>query len=129
MALEADLRSFVLADPAVAALIGERLHPRRLPQKPTLPAVVYQRVATRRRHDLAGPDGLPRARMQFTCWALTPAHAAQVAHAVRTRLDGHRGPVGGTTVGSVQCGGEWDYDDPESSRCGVALDFLIQVQE
>lgn len=129
MTLEADLRAFVLADADVATLVGVRMYPRRLPQKPTLPALVYQRIATRRLHDLVAPDGVPRVRMQVTCWAAQPADAYRLAQAVRKRLDGHRGAMGDGTVGSVLCVGERDIEDPDAGRSGVALDFAVQLYE
>ena len=129
MTLEADFRAFTLTDPAVAGIIGARMHARKLPQKPELPAVVYQRISTRRQHDLQGPDGAPRVRMQAACWANTPADAYRLAAAVRRRLDGWRGKMGAGVVGGVQCDGERDVDDPEGGRSGVALDFVIFFYE
>jgi len=129
MTLEAELRTFTLAGVAVAALVGTRMHARRLPQEPTLPAIVYQRIDTRRQHDMAGPDGLPRPRMQITCWAATPAGAYTLAAAVRQRLDGFAGAWGGLTVGSCLCVGERDLDDPEAGRSAVAQDYMIQYGE
>lgn len=129
MTLEAELRTYTLAGAAVLALVGTRMHARMLPQSPTLPAIVYQRIDTRRQHDLDGPDGLPRPRMQVTCWGSTPAVAYSVAQTVRERLDGFKGAWGTLTIGSCLCVGERDLDDPEANRSGVALDFMIQYEE
>ena len=129
MTLEAELRTYTLAGAAVGALVGTRMHARRLPQTPTLPAITYQRIDTRREHDLAGPDGLPRPRMQITCWAETPAGAYALAEAVRERLDGFAGTWGGLTIGSCLCVGERDLDDPEAGRSAVAQDYMIQYGE
>lgn len=129
MTLEAELRTYTLAGAAVAALAGTRMHARMLPQTPTLPAVVYQRIDTRREHDMAGPDGLPRPRMQVTSWATTPAAAYDLAAAVRQRLDGYAGTWGTLTIGSCLCVGERDLDDPDAGRSGVAQDYMIQYQE
>ena len=127
--LEAELRTYTLAGATVAGLVGTRMHARRLPQAPTLPAIVYQRIDTRRLHDLSGPDGLPRARMQVTCWGATPADAYSLAAAVRARLDGAKGTWGTLTIGACLCAGERDLDDPEAGRSAVALDLMIQYQE
>lgn len=129
MTLEAELRTYTLAGVAVAALVGARMHARKLPQTPTLPAIVYQRVDTRRLHDMAGPDGLPRPRMQVTCWATSPAGAYDLAAAVRARLDGYKGAWGGLTIGSCLCVAERDLDDPETGRSAVAQDYMIQFTE
>ena len=131
MTLEVELRTYTLAGVAVAALGGTRMHARVLPLDFEFDAkdIVYVRIDTRRMHDLAGPDGLPRARMQLTCWGATPAAAYSVAAAVRARLDGTMGTWGSLTIGACLCVGERDLDDPEAGRSGVALDFMIQYQE
>jgi hypothetical protein len=129
MALEDAVRTYTLAGGDVAALVGARMHPRHLPQNPTLPALVYTRVDTRRLHDLAGADGLPRTRLQITCWANLPAGAAHLAAVVRTRLDSFRGVMGGENIGACLCVGERDLEDAEAGRSGVALDFMIHYQE
>jgi hypothetical protein len=129
MSLETELRTYTLAGAGVAALVGTRMHARMLPQTPTLPAIVFQRIDTRREHDMAGPDGLPRPRMQLTCWATTPAGAVDLAAAVRARLDGYKGAWGAVTVGSCLCVGERDQDDPETGYSAVSQDYMIQYQE
>ena len=129
MTLETALRTYTLADPAIATLVGTRMYARKLPQNPTLPAISFQRIATRRLHDMAGPDGLPRPRMQLTCWAMTPAGADDLAAVVRQRLDGYRGAWGAIDIGSCQCVGEQDLDDPETGRVAVAQDYMIQFTE
>ena len=81
MSLETALRAYVLADAAVTALAGQPMYPRRLPQGPTLPALVYQRIDTRREHDMDGPDGLPRPRVQVTR-PYAPQPPRSLGHAV-----------------------------------------------
>lgn len=129
MTIESELRTYTLAGAGVATLVGTRMYARMLPQTPTLPAITYQRVDTRRQHDMAGPDGLPRPRMQVTCWGATPAAAYGLAGAVRARLDGYKGTWGTLTIGSCLMVGERDLDDPEAGRSAVALDFMIQYTE
>ena len=129
MSLETELRTYTLAGAGVAALVGTRMHARMLPQTPTLPAIVFQRIDTRREHVMTGPDGLPRPRMQLTCWATTPAGAVALAAAVRARLDGYAGAWGAVTVSSCLCEGERDLDDPETGYSAVAQDYMIQFVE
>ena len=129
MSLETALRAYVLADAAIAAAVGQRMYPRGLPQGPTFPALVYSRVDTRRLHDLDGPDGLPRARVQVTAWGSSVQAATELAALVRKRLDGYRGAWGDVMIGSCLCVGERDLDDPETGRNAVAQDYMIQYQE
>lgn len=129
MSLEAALRTYVLADAAIAAAVGTRMYPRSAPQSPTLPLLVYQRIDTRRGHDLGGPDGLPRTRVQITVWAAGVQSAVDTAALVRKRLDGFYGKWGTVAVGSCLCVGERDTDDPQTGRAGVGHDYMIQYQE
>lgn len=129
MSLLTALRTYVLADAAVTALAGVRMYPRKLPQGPTLPAIAYQRIDTRRLHDMAGADGLPRARVQLSMWATSAAAAEELAAAVLVRLDGYKGAWGSVTVGSCLCVGDGDLDDPETGRVGVRQDYMIQFVE
>lgn len=64
----AAVRAFVLADPAIAAKIGGRLWPIKLPQHPTLPAMTIQRISGVRFATLRGQAGLARPRYQFDVW-------------------------------------------------------------
>lgn len=129
MSLETALRTYVLADAAVAAAVGARMYPRRLPQGPTLPALAYQRIDTRRLHDLDGPDGLPRARVQIAAWAANVQAATDAAAAVRERLDGFKGAWGDVQIGACLCVAERDLDDPETGRSAVVQDYMIQWRE
>jgi hypothetical protein len=129
MSIDVALRTFVLADATVAGRVGTRMHARRLPQSPTLPALTWYNVSTRREHDMDGPDGLPRVRIQVSCWAATPAAADELAAAVQARLDGYRGAWGDVQVGACLMVGERDMDDVEAGRSGVALDFQVQYEE
>lgn len=129
MSLETALRAYVLADVAIAAAVGVRMYPRRLPQGPVLPALVYQRIDTRRLHDFDGPDGLPRARVQIAAWAANVQGATDAAALLRERLDGYRGAWGDVTIGACLCVAERDLDDPETGRSAVVQDYMIQYRE
>lgn len=84
--IEADVRTYLLADATVAALIDERVYPVSLPQTAVLPAVTYQRVFGTEGITHQGPSGLERTRIQFDCWATTYAEATALAEAVTDAL-------------------------------------------
>lgn len=125
----ADLRSFILDDPSISAIVGQRVYLRRLPQSPTIPSIVYARVTTRRSHDLDGPDHLPRALVQITSWTSSMADSSSLSSLLRSRLDGFRGTMGSIEVGSILCSGERDTEEPETGRTGVILEFQVQFEE
>jgi hypothetical protein len=85
--VEVGLRLLILADPAVATLLGDRAYPLVLPQAPTLPALTYQRIPGGTRVESHGGDsGLTQARIQLDCWAETYLAAKEALQAVRLAL-------------------------------------------
>lgn len=70
MSIEAALRAHLVADAGLAPLVGQRIYPQQLPQKPALPAVTYRRVSTVPTQHRDNPYARHRrARYQFDCWA------------------------------------------------------------
>ena len=128
--LEVGLYAFLAADSGLSALVGTRIYPLLLPQEPTLPAVVYQRISTNPLgHSNDGPDHLVRVRMQFRCHAATLLAAKGVADAVRAALDGYSGTMGTVDVKGVFRVDEGDDDEPETATFSVRADYYIMFNE
>lgn len=130
--LSGDLRAFLIEDAGVSALVGERCYPQQLPQKPTLPAIVYSQVSGVRVYDLAGADGKARLRVSVHSWATTHAGAHALADAVRARLSGFYGWMRDSKIGSVILDNEFDLNDEEAGTVGlfrVVQDYIVAVLE
>lgn len=127
--LEPAMRDFLLGGTQVSSQVGTRVYPDVLPLTPVLPAVVYQRITTRRLHDMQGPDGLPRARMQLTIWADSAINASSVAALVRGRLDGQKGTWRDVEVQACLCVSDRNSRDNETGRCSVIQEYMIQYTE
>lgn len=70
------LRDVLLGEETVTDLLGTRLYPNKLPQKPTLPAVVYSIVSEVPVHVLDGGGyQVSGSRVQFDCYAKKYADA------------------------------------------------------
>lgn len=90
MTPEVAVRTRLVADSAVAALVGTRIYPDELPQSPTFPALVYFRAS-------ATPEGITqdkrvgpeRPRIQIDAWAESRAETDAVYLAVKAALHGH----------------------------------------
>jgi len=97
MTIETDIAGHLGDYAGLAALVGERIYPVRLPQTPTLPAVTYQRISGTTRYSHDGDSGLYSARWQFSCWAEhymeAVAVGAQVKGAVHTWRNAHGQPA------------------------------------
>lgn len=85
------IQDILTDDPAVAALIGNRVYPVILPQKPVIPAVTYSEISSIGDMHMRGPSGLMQSRFQFSVWGSTTSSVSQVASAVKSALNGFSG--------------------------------------
>lgn len=96
------VRSFILADTTVAALIGTRLYPIKAPQGGTYPLVTMQKIVELRSHHLRGTQTLAAPRYQIDAWVKESGSsftvAQTIADAIRRRIDGFAGVL--STPGS-----------------------------
>ncbi len=137
--MESDLRTYLLGDATVAALVGTRVYPVRLPQGGTFPAITYQRVSqVPVGRPTSGPPSVVAARVQFDVWSLNRdgvdgyAAARALADAVRQRLDGKTGALGSglTVVQDVRLDAERDTGYDETGELyRISLDFTAWYPE
>lgn len=123
--IEEDLRTFLVADPAITALVVGRIYPLKLPQDPTLPAIAYMRVSGFRGRVQDGPAGYARPTFQIDCWADSYLEAKNVADAVRQRLQAYKGTMGTTEVQSVRFLGDRDDFERDVENFRILMDFEI----
>ncbi len=125
MQIESILRSVLVADPAVAALVGTRAYQTALPREPTFPAITYQMVS-RVQDSLTG---IVQARMQYTCLATTWKGAADLADAVRCGLHGYRGVRDGARIEEIQYAGQHDDYDETTGIYWIPVDMIVTYLE
>ena len=87
MIIESALRAVIIADAGVKA-VTTRCYYNYIPQSPTYPLIVIQRVTGSRVHHLSGPSGAVRPRFQIEAWAETYSAAKGLANLIRAALDG-----------------------------------------
>lgn len=85
---ESQMRWILLAQPELAALVGERMYPQTLPQGATLPAVTYSLISGTTEGDSQDGPGVSRQRYQFDCWATTYSAATTLAKALTAAVSG-----------------------------------------
>jgi hypothetical protein len=127
-----DLVTFLEDAPAISAIVGSRIYPEALPQKPTYPALTYQLVSAVRVEDLSGPAGKCRRRISINCWAATEIAAYQLADAVRQSLNGFHGWMADTRIQSTRLDNEWSFPESEAGVTGiyrVTQDYIIGYLE
>jgi hypothetical protein len=85
---ETALRAVLLADAPVNAVVAGRIYPGLLPQAPTTPAIVYQRVTGDHPVNQDGAGGPDRVRVQVDLWAPTFDAVASLRDKVLAALNG-----------------------------------------
>ena len=96
--IEKSLRAALLANSAVAALVGTRIYPMILPQGSAWPgpSLTFQRISTTSPVALAGAVGPERMRVQLDCWDKTWGGVRALALAVKAALHGFAGSASGS---------------------------------
>lgn len=137
----------LLADTAVAAIVGTRVYQLKLPQAPTLPALKVQSIAEPVTYHNRGPSGLIRAVVQVDAYAseidaANPHPLATVnrlARAVDRALSGQQfvstSGSGSPPVPTFQIQVAFRdnripiYEAPELRLVRVSLDYAVSFRE
>jgi hypothetical protein len=110
------LREFLLSDPDIVTIVGDRIYPIKIPQGVSASCIVYTRISDVGDYHLAGPSGIAGPRIQIDAWAVSANKSVTLANLVKTKIDGFRG-VMGTGDNAVKVLGVFvadmreDYDD------------------
>lgn len=123
------LTSFLTGTPAIAAIVGDRVYPKKSPQGEQRPSIVWHQISGRTDHVQEGASGYAEARVQLEFQALTYAEAAAAADAVRLALDGFSGTMG--PAGDLEVSGAFLEDERDDYDDGLTLyvlhrDYLIE---
>jgi hypothetical protein len=127
------LRSHLLADPAIAALVDRRIAWAARPRQDPLPSIALHRIDGVRDYMMAAPSGLVTSRIQVDCWATTNKAASEISTAVRGSLSGLRQVIQGVEFQGVFLEVEIDYSEegstPDELLHRVSTDYLIWHSE
>lgn len=83
----------LIADPAVAMILGQRIWPVIAPASASLPFATWRRTAVTRSQGLAGPIGATSVQIAMDVFATTYEEAREAADRIRLVLDGWGGQV------------------------------------
>ncbi len=128
------LRAFILADAAIAAVVGVRVFPSVMPQGVTATSLVYHRVSAFGDHHMQGPSGYAVNRWQIAAWSESLDAAEAVANLVKFRLDGYRGAMGAGAGAVRVLGAFYENENPpvhDAARklYGVGRDYMLHFAE
>ena len=85
---EKSVADALLADPDVAAIVGDRIFPVLAPETASLPFATWRRQAVQRESSLSGPIGMPVVTLALELYATTYYAARELADRCRRKLDG-----------------------------------------
>jgi len=83
----------LVADPAVAMILGQRIWPVIAPASASLPFATWRRTGVARSQGLSGPIGATSVQLAVDVFATTYEEAREAADRIRSVLDGWGGQV------------------------------------
>lgn len=126
--IESAIRHILVNDATVKTLTT-RIFPVTIPQDPIYPLILYTKISGSRDHILQGPSGFAHPRFQIDAWDESYTGAKSLANAIRKALDGYRGTVLDTRIGSCLIDSERDIYESEIKIYRVSQDYLIWCEE
>lgn len=120
------IRAKLIANTALATLVGQRIYPMKLPQTPTYPAITYQRVAGGHQGDI----GVSSPDFQFDCWASGYSEAETLSKTICAALERESFISNGYEI--IKCTltrTPMDLYDSTVGKYRVSLDFKITYRE
>lgn len=115
MSFYTDLFTYLQTISALTTLVSTRMYPLRLPQKPTLPALVIQKIARPRVYSHSGDSNLANPTYQISCWAETHEGAVALEVQLETALTGFSGTMGAETVYAAFIANVLDDFEPDTA--------------
>lgn len=123
------LRTYLLDQSALTALVGTRIYQSRVPKGDTplqnFPAIVYRRMTGGHEHDLDGSAGVARARFQVTVVGTDAIAVDDICEQLRQAMQGFRGQFDTTRVTCVTLNDE--VDDYIESTIGDDVGFYLTM--
>lgn len=109
--IEDGINELLLAQPAIAGMVGNRIYPNEAKEGSAFPRIVYSVTGNSRTHAMSGPDGAPAMLLLLDCQG-SYDQSKNLADAVRLAMDGYRGYAGQHWIKG--CFFEDQSDQPES---------------
>lgn len=130
MSLEKAIRSVLINDAPITALLSARVYPQRRPTKTALPAIVYQMVFQSINQALEAQSGIRRSRMSIEVMDDTYGDTKILRAAVEAALIDYSGTVEDEIIHSTRLESSVDIDEANdpASQFGTyrtIMDFII----
>jgi hypothetical protein len=114
----------------VSNLVGTRVYPVFLPEKTTMPAIVFRRVSTNGAFvSHSGTSGTLTSEFEVESYAKEVSVAKSLATAVRKAFSGFSGTVAGVTIYRASVDNEYDDYDFESGLYTIPIEVYLMHDE
>ena len=127
--MKEQLRSYLIADPAIKGLVEQRVTWVTRPRGQVLPAIVLTHVSGARHYAMEAPSHLVTSRVQVDCWALNNKTATTMGRAVNAAMGGLRTMFDGVSIQAAFLESEQDLPDdaspPDEQIHRVSMDWMI----
>jgi hypothetical protein len=123
VALETGLKTTIVNNAAITALIGTRCYPLILPQAPMLPAITYQRISAPSTR-MFGDRAFTTSRYRIVSWDSSLLAASNVGDAVIVLFDDYVGAMNGVNVSGTVLN-DLSLYDPETARYAYVVDVEL----
>lgn len=129
MVVEEALRTYLLTQSGLTALVSNRIYFLKLPQGSDLPAVVIQKIDSPKIHGFSSDIGA-MTRIQTTSWALTYTEVSAVQEQIRTATQNYMNQtMGSVPVKNIELDEGPDQYEDDTGRYGKIIDLLIYHTE
>lgn len=130
MSIEVDMVTYIKTLTAVTDIIGTgssaRIYYQKLPNDPTLPAIVYNRISSPRSRTHDGDSNLSKPRIQYSIWAETDTGVMALADAFENEFKSFSGTAGSSKVYATIVENRLSLIDPDSKYYHIPIDLMIQ---
>lgn len=123
------LRTYIISDVTVGALVSTRMYPNKLPQNPTMPAITYQYIGGDSVMSHDGASGLGNPIMQIDCWGSTYSEMDALFEAVRKRINGAKGTLSGVQTQGIFLARRRDLYEYETKLHRRSSDWSVWSEE
>lgn len=128
--IERALRQRLLETQEITQIVGSKVFPIMLPEKVTLPALVFGRVSTEgSRLSHSGTTGIVTSGFEIGCIAKDVEVAKRLARLVRSAFSGFSGSIEGFKIYRATVENEFDEYDPETGTYQVPVEVYLTHDE
>lgn len=127
--MEADLRTYIIGQASISAVISTRMFLLNAPQGATRPLVVYRLMGSQPHKLIRNYCGLTTDTFEIDCQSYTDTGAMALKELIRTKLDTYRGTMGSTWVSSCNMTDESnDYTTDQAGRDKGVYHCLMEFE-